>query len=321
LRRLLTLGPLLFLGACASAAALTLAGGAPPGWTPLQAEVRTIGLGLPGGVWMADRVRFAGGVQLSAPRGDRLHGLSDLKAIGEELLTVTDAGDLIRMRPAFDRCGRLAGISALSLRPLTSEDGGPFVTKAGGDAESLAVLPDGVLVVGFEQQPRLWLYGPLTALEARPTPLAVPPVRPGNDGLEAIALAPSHLRVAAESGGVWDCAPSACVEVVAPPQTPLPLDGWRITGMDRDPGGDGWFVVERLYREPIDMRARIRRMDLEGRLGPELVVLSLPSTTDNFEGIAAVAGPDGRTRLYIVSDDNDNPRQRTLLLAFDVIER
>jgi hypothetical protein len=66
------------------------------------------------------------------------------------------------------------------------------------------------------------------------------------------------------------------------------------------------------------MRARIRRMDAAGRLGPELVVLSLPSTTDNFEGIAAVTTPDGGTRLYIVSDDNDNPRQRTLLLAFDV---
>ncbi len=318
MRRLLALPPLLFLSACAGAAALTAPIEAPPGWAPVQAEVRTIGLGLPGGVRMADGVRFAGGVQLSASRGNRLHGLSDLKALGEELLVVTDAGDLLRLRPVLDRRGRLAGLSGLSLRALPAADGGPFAGKAEGDAESLAVRPDGGLVVGFEQQPRLWLYGRVAALAERPTPLAVPPVASGNDGLEAVAVAPGGLRVAAESGGVWDCRPTACREIVPPPATPLPLDGWRITGMDRDPGGDGWFVVERLYREPVDMRARIRRMDAEGRLGPELVVLSLPSTTDNFEGIAAVAGPDGGTRLYIVSDDNDHPRQRTLLLALDV---
>ena len=50
--------------------------------------------------------------------------------------------------------------------------------------------------------------------------------------------------------------------------------------------------------------------------GPALVELSLPSTVDNFEGIAAVRYGDG-VRLYILSDDNANPRQRTLLLAFD----
>ena len=39
--------------------------------------------------------------------------------------------------------------------------------------------------------------------------------------------------------------------------------------------------------------------------------------TDNFEGIAAEARGEA-TRLYILSDDNFNPVQRTLLLAFDV---
>ena len=39
----------------------------------------------------------------------------------------------------------------------------------------------------------------------------------------------------------------------------------------------------------------------------------------NAEGIAAVRRPDGGVRLYILSDDNFNPGQRTLLLAFDVV--
>jgi hypothetical protein len=58
-------------------------------------------------------------------------------------------------------------------------------------------------------------------------------------------------------------------------------------------------------------------MDASGALGPVLIELSLPSTVDNFEGLAAVPGREA-TRLYILSDDNGSARQRTLLLAFDV---
>ncbi|MGZ9115208.1 MAG: esterase-like activity of phytase family protein, partial [Brevundimonas sp.] len=272
------------------------------------------------GVRLAPGVRFAGGVQIVAPGGDRLHGLSDLKLAGEDMVAVTDAGDLVRGRLAFDGRGRFAGLSGLRLRSLTAEDGRAFPTKADGDAESLAITAAGELIVGFEQTPRLWSYGLLDALTGRPAPRAVPPVPPGNEGLEALAAGPEGLRAAAEAGGVWDCTPARCTAVTPPPATPPAVADWRITGMDRDPAGGGWFVVERMYREPFDMRARLRRMDASGRLGPVLVTLSLPSTTDNFEGVAATAGVSG-TRLYILSDDNDNRRQRTLLLAFDLVSR
>ena len=51
--------------------------------------------------------------------------------------------------------------------------------------------------------------------------------------------------------------------------------------------------------------------------------LSAPLTTENFEGVAAVAGPHCGTRFYIIADDNfgtydGKPTgQRTLMLAFD----
>jgi hypothetical protein len=40
---------------------------------------------------------------------------------------------------------------------------------------------------------------------------------------------------------------------------------------------------------------------------------------DNFEAIATARMPDGATRIYILSDDNYNRRQRTLLYAFDIV--
>jgi hypothetical protein len=38
---------------------------------------------------------------------------------------------------------------------------------------------------------------------------------------------------------------------------------------------------------------------------------------DNFEGIAAKKA-EGGVRLYIISDNNFSPSQRTLLMAFDL---
>ncbi|MNJ62593.1 hypothetical protein D3C77_584390 [compost metagenome] len=113
---------------------------------------------------------------------------------------------------------------------------------------------------------------------------------------------------------MWDCSSAGCRVVVAPA---TPADDWRLTGLERDPGGDGWFSVQRWWRPPLDVRARVRRMDADGALGPVLIELKLPGLTDNFEGVAAERRAQG-TRLYILSDDNANPAQKTLMLAFDV---
>ena len=326
----------LWLSACATAVPAPIWTRESAGWTAAAAGVRPIGLGLPGGATLAPGVRFAGGVQLASAAGSPLHSLSDFKLLAEdEFVSVSDAGDLVRGRLRLDRAGRLAGFDSLRYRRLTLADGSLIVDKADGDAEGLAVTQAGELLVSFERDHRIWNYGPADAPRPRPESLPSPDFAfARNDGMEAISITNERvcgtstvermmsrnrlcLRVAGESGGVWDCAPDRCVGVVAPPATPLPDSEYRITGMDRDPGGDGFWVVERRFRPPVDARGRIRRMAADGTLGPVLVELSLPSTVDNFEGIAAAARGDG-VRLYILSDDNSSERQRTLLLAFDV---
>ena len=319
IRRLAALAAALALTACATAGPVPEWVDAGDGWTPAAAEARTIGLGVPGGALLAQGVTFAGGVEIVLTPDSPLHSLSDLKLLdADDFVSVTDAGDLVRGRLRLDGRGRLTGVEALRFRRLTLEDGSPISDKADGDAEGLFLDADGRLAVSFERRHRLWSYGPLDSLVVRPTPLPAPAMTFGaNDGMEGISAAPGGWRVAGESGGVWDCAPSGCREVTAPPSQPVADSDYRITGMDRDPGGDGFWVVERRFRPPVDVRARIRRMADDGSLGPVLVELSLPSTVDNFEGVAVVKRADG-VRLYILSDDNNNPLQRTLLLAFDV---
>jgi hypothetical protein len=48
----------------------------------------------------------------------------------------------------------------------------------------------------------------------------------------------------------------------------------------------------------------------------ELARLAPPIQVDNYEGLAARDDGDGGLLLYIVSDDNFNPLQRTLLMMF-----
>jgi hypothetical protein len=65
----------------------------------------------------------------------------------------------------------------------------------------------------------------------------------------------------------------------------------------------------------FDERSRYRFEETGWR---ELARLNLLVTVDNFEGIAAKEMPDGRVRLFVISDDNFSSRQRTLLMVFDL---
>ena len=275
----------LAVAACATVPGAPWVATSADGWTPVAAQTRTVGLGLLPGARLTAGVRFAGGIDIVSP-GTPLHGLSDLKIVDGDLISVSDAGDLARARLRLDGRGRLTGLDQARIRRLTLTDGSPITDKGDGDAEGLVITPTGDLLISFERDHRIWNYGSLARLDRAPVP-------------------------------VWDCTPAGCRTVVAPPEPLLADSDYRITGLDRDPAGDGWFVIERSFRPPGDVRARVRRMAPDGNLGPVLITLQQPGTVDNFEGIAAVTTPGG-VRLYLLSDDNFSDRQRTLLLAFDL---
>ena len=52
--------------------------------------------------------------------------------------------------------------------------------------------------------------------------------------------------------------------------------------------------------------------------GLQLAQLMPPYTVDNFEGLAVHSDDRGGNTIYILSDDNFNPLQRTLLLKFSL---
>jgi hypothetical protein len=98
--------------------------------------------------------------------------------------------------------------------------------------------------------------------------------------------------------------------------------GFAPTGADRL--GDRMYTVERSFSLLGGFRSRIvtfaadavrRKARIEGE---ELAAFRWGQLGENFEGIAARRAPDGRTLLYLLTDDNFSFLQSTLLLQLSL---
>lgn len=278
------------------------------------------------------QLEFRGGIALRStdPRFGGFSGIH-VSTDGAALLAVSDRGAWLRLRLLYDRNGRLTGAGQAEMGALIGEDGQPL-TGADRDAEDLAVLPDGSMLVPFERRHRILHYP-----EASP-PFSKPPVAfpipegleeaPPNGGLEALVHVGRGFLVAIAErmtagggalaawvgrGGVWE------------PFGYVRKPGFRVTAAGLMPAGD-LLVIEHRYSAASGSVARFVRVPrnaiaprrrVEGR---ELAELAPPLTTENFEAVAIRRGAAREALIYVMSDDNFNPLQRTLLLMFAVTE-
>lgn len=90
------------------------------------------------------------------------------------------------------------------------------------------------------------------------------------------------------------------------------------------PNGD-LLVLERAFNLLGGFSSRLVRIPaatirpdaiLDGR---DVAEIGPPMISDNFEGLAIEAAPDGGTYVYLISDDNRVTLQRTLLLQLRLI--
>ncbi len=293
-------------------------------------EVSAVQLEFPGET--VGSLRFRGGLELSSEHSV-FGGFSGMEVLeNERLIAISDNGDWFEARLVLSDAGDLVDARAWRTAPMRNEDGEPFPTKAAGDSEDLTQLRDGRFAVSFEQTQTIRIYdlnrdGPFGPAAPGPD-LAGTRALSNNAGLEALASTDNGALIVAAEGGaasatpVWFAALDA--QTPAPPSAHYPLaNGFSLTSLDRLPDG-GYVALERFFAPIIEPRARIMRFDVDPdgaiRNLEELALLRPPMPLDNFEAISAIRGPDGATRLYIVSDDNFSRRQRTLLLAFDVMD-
>ena len=128
------------------------------------------------------------------------------------------------------------------------------------------------------------------------------------------------LRVGADAVAGWLIAGAR-----AAPLAYLTRHRFKPTDFALLPSGDV-LALERRYGPIAGPGARLVRIKRAAiapgaRLaGVELARLVPPLTVDNMEGLAVRATAGGATLLYLLSDDNYNPLQATLLMVFRLEE-
>ncbi|MBL8670000.1 MAG: esterase-like activity of phytase family protein [Alphaproteobacteria bacterium] len=288
------------------------------------------------------KLRFASGFAMKSP-DSRFGGVSGIAMLegGRTALVVTDAGDWMAWTLRRDGC-QLVGIDSGRIGRLADEPGRPLGTrKRDSDAEEIACLWPGQCLVAYERRHRIMaIANPWEKLRPGTLlgPQAVPDLAsaPANDGIEAMAWTGDRALALAEGMPAGPDRIAGWVGTPCAGCAPARLDwqrlayavdaGFKPTGATGLPagraGGSGdVLVLERRFKPPVFVAARIRRLDgsrivAGGDLQASPVAeLWPPRRVDNFEGIAAWSC-NGSTHVAIVSDDNFSPLQETLLYEF-----
>jgi hypothetical protein len=296
--------------------ALMCACAAPPpaGWRAVEIEAEAATLGTE----QAGELTFLGGVELTS-RTRGFGGLSDIHVAPDgAFIAITDAGAWVRGRLMLDARGAPTGIADVAIAAMRDERGRAFANKAAGDSEGLATLADGRIAVSFEQTQTIRLYPPLGAAPGAALPgpaLAETTDLPLNAGLEAIAPLGAALLVGSEDKGRLWLAEEGAARPAPPVGALSPPLGFGLVELDVAPGGEV-LALERFYAPGAGNSIRVLELTVQdGVRAREIAALDPPLALDNFEGLS-VAEIGGARVVFLVSDNNFNDRQRTLIYAF-----
>jgi hypothetical protein len=279
-------------------------------------------------------LHYAGGLALSSDNA-LFGGWSAIEVSenGSRLLAVSDSAAWMTARLVYNQAGDLTGISDVVITPMLDADGAPL-SGARADAEGLAHLGDGRYAVSFERDHRIAVYviGEDWSLieTATPSPFPAPPGADrlrANAGAEALAPMGDQLFAGIEDP-IVDGQPNTLwrydlSRLDTPPQSAAVTltPGFGLTGLTAD-GEGGLLVVERFWARDVGNRVVLGRLSADALGEPERILVPAPlarlepdMTVDNFEAVA-LAEINGERRVFILSDDNFNAAQRTLLLSF-----
>lgn len=283
-------------------------------------------------------LQFRGGVALSGSDGFGAFSGLAVSADGAGLLAVSDTGRWFSAEIIREN-GRISGVSNTVTGLLRNQEGVPLNQgrKWYADAEGLT-LSGGTAIVSFERQ-----KGKLRSVDLAGQGFLAPGmILPegsvlnqvkGNRGIEAVAIPPQESPFAGSLVAIGERILSGGNHSgwILNGDTSLRFKIRRrgdfdITAADFLPNGD-LLLLERRFSLILGSAVRIRRIaaadfnpeQLAAGIvldGVDLMTADLTHQIDNMEGMAVRIDPDGTPVILLISDDNMNFFQRTLLLEF-----
>lgn len=277
---------------------------------------------------------FEGGLELSAGHPDfgGISGLAFLDAT--RFVMVTDQGRFLS--GALDLAdGAPSGLVDVEIDIVRNSSGNPLPNKFSSDAEAIeVVIRDGqpaAVRVGFENLARIAQFElsggrPLGPAREIAIPDWLADLRT-NESIESVCIAPPASPIAGSTliiaeghqrvSGQW-----AATLLGNADRGDLGLAvsaGVNPTDCAFLPNGDLLLLERGLAFLAFSMQIRLIPADMVrpgATMNGEVIVSGSGGAVDNFEGLGVRTLPDGQTRVTIVSDDNFNSFQRTLLLEF-----
>lgn len=269
-------------------------------------------------------LHYLGGWQLSSDN-PRFGGISAMRVDGGRVTAISDAGTLIRF-PLPEGTSTVAGtIDSLPDAP------GSEAVKSDRDTESMTMFEDRAWI-GFERRNAIWRYDRndwRSDAHARPDAMRRWPKNSGAEGM--VRLGDGRFLIFSEGapgeGGasqvlLFDGDPVDASSDVAVLGYRAPA-GYRLTDAALLPDGR-LLLLNRRFAFIGGFTAKLVLAEVPQRdagtmiEGKEIASLRSPVTVDNMEALS-VTREAGRTIVWIASDDNFNPLQRTLLLKFALV--
>lgn len=285
-----------------------------------------------------DGLIWRGGIQLES-RAPEFGGLSGIAFVGpdQKLAMVADIGQFISGQLIYDDAGRpleLIGVHASAIQNSKGEDlPRPFVR----DAEAIyAIKRNGDVTavrVGFENLTRVADFSltdnrPGGAAREVRIPAWLTTLRT-NRSLEAVCIAPPASPVASSTILITEGQDTPDGNIAATMLgnrdrgdfSLIKTPGLRPTDCAFLPDGD-LLVLERgigLFSFVMQIR-RIQAAEVKpgAVLAGEVILTASGGDIDNMEGMAVHTGPGGETRITLISDNNFNDWERSLLLEFSL---
>ena len=276
-----------------------------------------------------------GGLELHSA-SDAFGGLSGIGFVDDasRLVMVADTGHFVSGQLIYDDQQRPLSLVGVEVEPIRNSSGAPLPRAYTRDAESLAIVhregQPAAVRVGFENLTRV---ADFQLVNGRPTGAAREVNIPTwmsetrtNRSLESVCIAPPASPIAGSTlllmEGVIEDGFHRGELLGASDRGPISYQaspGGDPTDCAFLPNGDLLVLERGIALLSFTMKVkRVPAADVApgARMRGEILLETSGRDIDNMEGLAVHVGPDGGTRLTIVSDNNFNDWQRTLLLQF-----